>query len=58
MDYNVNGQALYAAIFERVVVQHGLPRHGLTAAQYHQTFNDLTAQGYPLRDVVVRNLAF
>jgi Bacterial tandem repeat domain 1/TIR domain len=46
--YNVNGQALYTAIFEQ---SSGLPRevrHGLTPEQFQQAFDQLTGQGYRL----------
>lgn len=46
--YGSSGQDRYAAIWEK---SHGLEwqaRHGLTAEQYQQTFNELVAQGYRL----------
>lgn len=49
--YGINNQALYAAIWEK---NNGTPfvaRHGLTADQYQQAFNQYTAQGYRLTDV-------
>ena len=49
--YSLNREARYAAIFE----QQGGPafqaRHGLTADQYQQTFDELVGQGFRLRDV-------
>jgi hypothetical protein len=47
--YSDGSQARYAAIFRKIA---GAPawqaRHGLTAAQYQQTFNQLVGQGYRL----------
>jgi hypothetical protein len=46
--YRVNAEVLFAAIWER---RDGPPweaRHGLTAAEYQNTFDDLVAQGYRL----------
>ena len=44
--YGVNGQALYAAIFEQRSGPGWQARHGLTGAQYQQTFDQLVGQGY------------
>jgi CubicO group peptidase (beta-lactamase class C family) len=44
--YSSNGQARYAAIWQRRGGPAWQARHGLTAAQYQQTFDQLNAQGY------------
>ncbi len=49
--YSVNGQALYAAIFEQSSGPAWEARHGMTSDQYQQTFNQLVGQGYRLVDV-------
>jgi hypothetical protein len=49
--YAVNGQDRYAAIFEQRQSVPWQARHGLTAAQYQQTFDQLAAQGYRPVDV-------
>jgi len=49
--YSVNGQDFYAAIFEQSSGPPWEARHGLTSAQYQQTFNELVGQGYRLVDV-------
>ena len=49
--YGVRGQDFYAAIWEK---RNGSPwqaRHGMTAAEYQQAFNNLAHQGYRLIDV-------
>lgn len=49
--YGVNGQAQYAAIWEK---NNGTPfvaRHGMTSDQYQAAFNQYTSQGYRLTDV-------
>lgn len=49
--YGVNGQAFYAAIWEK---NNGTPfvaRHGLSATDYQAAFNQYTGQGYRLMDV-------
>jgi hypothetical protein len=38
--------AIFAAIFEQVGGPAFQARHGLTADQYQQTFNQLLAQGF------------
>jgi hypothetical protein len=48
---HLNQSAYYAAIFEQSSGSARVARHGLTSAQYQQTFNNLTAQGYRLLDV-------
>jgi hypothetical protein len=49
--YELNGEPRFAAIFE----QDGGPafqaRHNITADQYQQTFDELTAQGFRVTDV-------
>ena len=49
--YVVNGQDRYAAIFEKDGGPAFAARHGLTSAQYQQTFDQLAAQGFRLRQV-------
>jgi hypothetical protein len=49
--YTLNGEARYAAIFEQRDGPAFAARHGLTAAQYQQTFDELTGQGFRPRDV-------
>ena len=49
--YSVNGQDLYAAIWEQSSGPARQARHGLTSAQYQSTFNQLVSQGYRLVDV-------
>lgn len=49
--YDVNGQTLYAAVFEQSEVPSWQARHGLSSAQYQQTFDQLAAQGYRLQCV-------
>ncbi|MEI4803794.1 hypothetical protein WAZ07_21635 [Bacillus sp. FJAT-51639] len=46
--YTVHGQDYYAAIWEKRGGPAWQARHGLTSAQYQQTFNELVAQGYRL----------
>jgi CubicO group peptidase (beta-lactamase class C family) len=52
----VNGHAVgnsvfYAAIWERKAGPSGSVRHGLTAAQYQETVNDMVKQGFALTHV-------
>ena len=50
--YNVAGQDLYAAIFEKPELN--LPwvaKHGMTASEYQQQFDALVGQGYRLEEV-------
>ena len=49
--YSVNGDARYAAIWEQSAGPAFAARHGLTADQYQQTFNELVGQGFRLVDV-------
>jgi Bacterial tandem repeat domain 1 len=49
--YNFNGEARYAAIFEQSAGPAWQSRHGMTAAQYQATFDQLTNQGYRLTNV-------
>jgi hypothetical protein len=49
--YSVGGQDRYAAIFEQVGGPAFQARHGLTAEQYQQTFDQLGSQGFRLRFV-------
>ena len=49
--YEVGGQERYAAIWEKTSGPAWVARHGLTAAQYQQAFDDYTHQGYRLRHV-------
>jgi hypothetical protein len=46
--YRVNVEVLFAAIWEKRPGPAWQARHGLTSAQYQQTFNDLLSQGYRL----------
>jgi len=46
--YAVNGQALYAAIWEKSSGAAWVAKHGLTAAQYQTEFNTQAAAGYHL----------
>ena len=49
--FNVGGTDRYAAIWEQSAGPGFAARHGLTAAQYQQTFNELVSQGFRLVDV-------
>ncbi len=49
--YNVNGQDRYAAIWVKSSGPAWEARHGLTSAQYQDTFDKLVAEGYRLVDV-------
>lgn len=44
--YAIDGQARYAGIFEQSPGPGWIARHGLTRAQYQQTFTDFPPQGY------------
>ncbi len=44
--YPSGGQVLFASIWEKRAGPAWVGRHNLTAAQYQQAFNELTAQGY------------
>ena len=44
--YTVQGQDLYAALWEQASGPPWLALHGLTAAEYQTRFNDLRQQGY------------
>ena len=44
--YAINGQAQYAGIFEQSPGPAWIARHGLTRAQFQQTFTDYPALGY------------
>jgi len=46
--YAAGNEARYAAIWEKSTGPVWMARHGLTAAQYQQTFNDLGKQGFRL----------
>ena len=46
--YVLDGEDRYAAIWEQSGGPVWQARHGLTADQYQQTFNDLVGQGYRL----------
>jgi hypothetical protein len=46
--YAAGNEARYAAIWEKSAGPVWMARHGLTAAQYQQTFNDLGKQGFRL----------
>ncbi|HLI62087.1 MAG TPA: hypothetical protein VKV05_01720, partial [Terriglobales bacterium] len=47
--YESSGEALYAAIWDQSSGPAWQARHGMTAAQYQATFNQLVAQGYRLQ---------
>ena len=49
--YSVNNQAMYAAIWEKNNGTAFMARHGMTADQYQQAFNQLGQQRYRLTDV-------
>ena len=49
--YEVNGQDMYAAIWEKSNGPEWQARNGMTSAQYQQTFNELVGQGYRLIDL-------
>ena len=49
--YNIEDQVRYAAIFEQGEAPLWQARHGLTTAQYQQTFDQLVSQGYRLQCV-------
>jgi hypothetical protein len=49
--YTVNGQARYAAIWDKSNSPAWVARHGLTSAHYQATFDQLVKQGYRLVDV-------
>ena len=46
--YAVNGEARYAAIWEQRPGPAWQARHGMTRAQYQQTFDELARQGFVL----------
>ena len=49
--YSVQGQALYAAIWEQDSSVPWVARDGLTSTQYQQEFDNLASQGYRPTDV-------
>jgi len=49
--YGIDGDAYYASIWEQREGPAWQARHGLTAEQHQQTFDELTGQGYRLVDV-------
>ena len=49
--YVTGGAERYAALWEKKAGPAWEARHGLTAAQYQQTFDQLVAQGYRLKYV-------
>jgi len=49
--HNVNGVTRYAAIWEKAAGPAWAARHGLTGAQYQQTFDQLVASGHRLKMV-------
>jgi hypothetical protein len=49
--YELNGEARYAAVFEQNDGRGFAARHGLTADQYQQAFDELTGQGFRPTDV-------
>ena len=44
--YAENGQARYAAIWEQRTGPDWQARHGMSRAQYQQTFDEMLAQGF------------
>ncbi|HEY2293616.1 MAG TPA: serine hydrolase [Thermoanaerobaculia bacterium] len=54
--YASGGSARYAAIFEKSSGPAWQARHAMTAAQFQKAFDDLTQQGYRLKDVSGYNL--
>jgi CubicO group peptidase (beta-lactamase class C family) len=46
--YSLNNQANYAALWLKTTLPAAEFRHGLTAAQYQSTFNDMQKKGYRL----------
>jgi ligand-binding SRPBCC domain-containing protein len=49
--YSVNGQDLYAAIWDKSSGPAWVARHGLSAADYQKAFDDLAGQGYRLKEI-------
>lgn len=49
--YAIDGVARYAAIWEQAEGPAWQARHGLTREQYQQTFDEMTSQGFVLRQV-------
>lgn len=49
--YAIDGEARFAGIWEKGDGPEWQARHGLTRAEYQQTFDDLTAQGFVLKQV-------
>lgn len=49
--YSAGGSARYAAIFEKSNAPAWQARHAMTAAQFQQTFDDFSKQGYRLKDL-------
>jgi pimeloyl-ACP methyl ester carboxylesterase len=49
--YGLRGQDFYAAIWEQRQGPAWVARHGMSSAQYQQTFDDLVGQGYRLVQV-------
>lgn len=49
--YSVNGQTLYAAIFDKSTGSPWVARHGMTSDEYQAWFNKLVSAGYRLRNV-------
>jgi hypothetical protein len=54
--YGVQGQDLYAAIWEKRSGPPWQARNGMTSAEYQQVFNDLNGQGYRLINVSGYNI--
>src|SRR5437764_1202808 len=54
--YSSGGSAHYAAIFEKSSGPAWTARHGLTFAQYQQAFQELSSQGYRLKDLSGYNI--
>ncbi|GAB1318292.1 Beta-lactamase [Madurella fahalii] len=47
--YTINNAARYAAVWDKSASSAWQARHGMTAAQYQSTFDNLLSQGYRLR---------
>ncbi len=49
--YSVNGETLYAAIFDKSTGPARVARFGMTSLEYQAWFNKLVSEGYRLRNV-------
>lgn len=55
--YSSGGSQRFAAIFEKSAGPAIAARHNMTASQYQQTFDDMSKQGYRLKDLSGYNVA-